>query len=132
MRVRPSFEISSPQELQRALDAWTLLAQAELVRARRAGHPLPPVLRSGVRYRREQPGREQWQTPVQTLQKQHGDCEDLATWRAAELRLAGVNSARVRVKRGGNRLWHIYVTYERNGQRVVEDPSKALGMKGDA
>jgi hypothetical protein len=131
LRANPTFEIGSVGELQSALNAWAGLAGEVLEDVARRGKPLPPLFESGVVYRREKPGREVWQTPAQTYRKLAGDCEDLATWRVAELRRAGY-PAKVRVKRGGFRLWHIYVRYFDGTRWVDEDPSKLLGMKGPA
>lgn len=50
---------------------------------------IPPLYLSGVRYREEPPGHEDWIDAPGVLQQGHADCEDLAAWRAAELRVAG-------------------------------------------
>ena len=84
----------------------------------------PPLYRAGVRYKREQPGKEQWQTAREVYRAGFGDCEDLAAWRAAELRLKG-EAARAVVVRVGPRQFHAIVK-RANGQ--YEDPSRKLGM----
>lgn len=86
---------------------------------------VPPLYKSGVRYRREQPGREQWLTIPEVLDEGFGDCEDLAAWRAAEIRLKGL-PAFVRVVRSGRRSFHAIV---QRPDGTIEDPSKVLGMK---
>lgn len=86
---------------------------------------VPPLYRSGVRYRREPRGQERWQLPWQTFEAGHGDCEDLAVWRAAELRLAGYG-ARPVVYRTGPRTLHVVVWRDDRGD--IEDPSRLLGM----
>jgi len=92
-----------------------------------AGRPIPPLYESGVRYALEPRG-ERWLDCVRVLELGRGDCEDLATWRAAELRLGGdpgavcMFSAR---PRGSGRLIHIIV---QRGDGTLEDPSRALGM----
>jgi hypothetical protein len=53
-----------------------------------------------------------------------GDCEDLATWRAAELRAVG-EPARVIVYRSAPSVLHAVV---RRGDGRIEDPSRRLGM----
>src|ERR1700691_192400 len=50
-------------------------------------HPHTPHLyESGVRYHVEPPGLEEWQDVPTTLERLWGDCEDLACYRAANLR----------------------------------------------
>lgn len=85
---------------------------------------LPKIYESGVRYRREGTGKEQWQTIEQMLETRYGDCEDLAAWRCAELRMLGIRAVPWFSKRG--KTWHVYVRYP-NGK--TEDPSERLGMK---
>jgi len=113
----------------------TQTAEAEallegLVRANMAAlrrHPLPSVYAAGVRYAREPRGQERWQLAPEVARRKRGDCEDLAAWRAAELRVAGERGARVAVVRTGRRLLHAVV---RRASGQLEDPSARLGMKG--
>ena len=111
----PPFE--SRADIQAALDALTALARYQL-RTRR----LPPLYSAGVIYQREKPTvagtPERWQTPLGTLSRGQGDCEDLATWRAAE---TGGRAVPVKVSSG----WHIIVI---NRDGSTEDPSRRLGM----
>lgn len=86
---------------------------------------LPALYESGVRYRREPQGRERWQLAPHTYHFGYGDCEDLSTWRAAELRVAGY-AARPVVYRSGPRTLHVVVVTPWG----VEDPSRVLGMRG--
>lgn len=92
-------------------------------------HPGTPALyASGVRYRREPPGREEWEPIPVVLTKGWGDCEDLASWRAAELRVTGEDPhARVHVYQSAPTTWHVVV---RRGDGSIEDPSRKLGMRG--
>jgi len=111
--------------LDAALEGLTELAQAELTDPQIAGG-WPTLYTSGVRYEREH-GTERWQTPSQTIAAGRGDCEDLGTWRAAELRVSGEDpTARARVIRSGPRTWHVVV--DREGGAYIEDPSTILGM----
>ena len=56
-----------------------------------------------------------------------GDCEDLAAWRAAELRKSGEDPrAHVAVYQSGPRRYHAIVG---RGDGTTEDPSRKLGMK---
>jgi len=96
-------------------------------------HSAPPLYRAGVRYRRERRGtngrrKEEWLTAPVLLQRGHGDCEDLACYRVAELQAAGDTQAKPRLTRHG-RTWHVTVL---RGDGRIEDPSKRLGMRGTA
>lgn len=111
-----------------------------LIRTRR----LPPLAESGVRYATEREDLyspkpvEDWLLADVLLQRRYGDCEDLAAYRCAELRLRGVN-AHPQISRKGN-IWHVTVAVypgkpSRNSVGAVvrrEDPSRALGMGATA
>ncbi len=86
-------------------------------------NPRPPLYEAGVRYTRHDPS-ERWQLPSETAARGGGDCEDLASWRCAELRLRG-ESCRVVVKRTGPRVLHAVVERDDGS---IEDPSRRLGM----
>jgi hypothetical protein len=88
-------------------------------------HP-PKLYTSGVRYRAEQPGRERWLRVDEVLKLGYGDCEDLATWRAAELRLFLGVPARAGAYRSGKKRFHSIVIYP---DGTIEDPSRRLGMR---
>lgn len=85
---------------------------------------VPSLYGSGVRYRSEPDGEENWQTAAETLSRGFGDCEDLAAWRVAELQEQGV-AARVRVLVMRPGLWHVVVEHP---EGWIEDPSAFLGM----
>jgi hypothetical protein len=104
--------------LRLALAGLTAMNQALKARG---GVPL--LYSSGVRYRRESPDR--WQTCDIVLDKGFGDCEDLAAWRAAELRQRGEN-AHADVYKAGPRQWHAIVVH---ADGAIEDPSRRLGMR---
>lgn len=96
--------------------------------ARQAGTPVPPLYSSGVRYQRERPGQEQWQSAAELLSNGVGDCEDLASYRAAELRCEG-EPATVLVVRTERGTFHAIV---RRQDGTTEDPSRILlEMAGD-
>lgn len=86
---------------------------------------LPDVYESGVRYRRETAGRERWQNAAECLALGYGDCEDLACWRAAWLRVHEAEPARAIPVPGGPRTIHIVV---QRADGSIEDPSADLGM----
>lgn len=87
---------------------------------------LPPLYGAGVRYEREA-GTEIWKPAPRVFSDRFGDCEDLAAWRAAELRLAGEDARAIATRlHSGSRVWHA-VVQRANGD--IEDPSLALGMK---
>jgi hypothetical protein len=86
--------------------------------------PLPPLYESGVVYKDEP--RDVWRHAVDVLGEKWGDCEDLAAYRAAELRVSGEDpDAAVTVYQSGPGRYHAVVA--RSGG-VLEDPSRALGM----
>lgn len=85
----------------------------------------PPLYSAGVVYRTEP--REVWRHVADVYTEGWGDCEDLAAWRAAELRVSGQDpDARVGTYRSGRRRYHAVVVL---GDGSIEDPSRRLGMK---
>lgn len=100
-------------------------------------HPEAPLLyKSGVRYMEEPAGQEEWQDIPTTLRLGIGDCEDLATWRAAELNvrygIAARPFFREQRRKDGSYLYHILVRWpptREHPQGFVEDPSRILGMR---
>jgi len=111
--------------LMAAMEGLCHLNYVLLSRARLSGNPLPPLYRSGVRYKREQPGRERWLNVFELYEAGVGDCEDLAAARVAELRMAGI-PALPWVKRTGARKYHAQVA---RPDDTIEDPSLILGMR---
>lgn len=110
--------LSGAMSIQRALDRLTAWNRGYLTAHKRT----PSLLAAGVRYRREPWGEERWQTIPEVLAAGAGDCEDLATWLAAEI---GGRAFPVRTRAG----WHI-LTRATNG--AILDPSRTLGMGGEA
>jgi len=120
---------SLPREEQKAILRLNLEA---LVRANRAyleAHPDTPALYSaGVRYEKEPRGRDNWQNIPRTIALRSGDCEDLASWRVAELQQAGELTAHPDVlvyELPGEVDFHIVA---RRADGSIEDPSRRLGM----
>jgi len=92
----------------------------------------PKLYESGIVYKREPAGRENWQDIGTNLKELEADCEDLACHRAAELYVFG-HDKRVRpylVYRtfGKATLYHVKV---KHGNGTLEDPSAKLGMGKD-
>lgn len=119
--LRAAIKADGIEELEALLEGLVRLNLTQLRRGM-----VPPLYQSGVRYQREKRGREDWQTAAEAYARKHADCEDLAAWRAADLRLAGIR-ARAVVYQAGPGLKHVIVQYP-DGTR--EDPSKRLGMQG--
>lgn len=116
---------SKQASIQAALDALVQLDEDYL--ARNPG--TPSLYQSGVRWQRETPthgghNEERFLTIPFILSLGWGDCDDLAAWRAAELRRDGDQTARAVVYAARPGLWHV-VTQSSAG---IEDPSRVLGM----
>ena len=122
MTLVAQIPISSVAELHGALEAHVRRAVRDL-----RDHPrLPPIYRSGVRYEIERPGRERWLLPSEVAALGRGDCEDLATWAAAQHRITGSDpAARVVTYQSAPNIRHAVV---RRGSGKIEDPSRRLGM----
>jgi hypothetical protein len=91
---------------------------------------VPPLYGAGVVYRREPDGQDDWKHCERVFRDRCGDCEDLAAYRAAELRVQlGEPAEAIPVRAGrthsGGELWHAVV---RRADGTIEDPSRALGM----
>ncbi len=94
-----------------------------------SGDGYPPLYASGIVYRREVPGREDWQSADRLLAGGEGDCEDLAAYRTAELRLAGEPARVAIVPTRGGTMYHAVV---RRANGEIEDPSRILiGQEAD-
>ena len=118
-----------------------------------AQHPGFPLLyRSGVVYRREPT--EEWLDAGQVIDRGEGDCEDLASWRAAELVARGWKALRpgdggyalakrlqldtleahpflrTRQLPGKRKLYHCVTRYRVGPHWYRDDPSARLGMYG--
>ena len=120
-------------------------------------YPFPPLYQSGVYYKEDKPGEENWKDCWAVLADGHGDCDRLVAWRVAELRVAGYKADPVikwkqvpkevmighgypahMVPPDGIQMVHVCVglpgwqryaeAYEDNP--LIEDPSKRLGMGG--
>jgi len=106
----------------------TSLAIANRIILKNASIPL--IYDSGVRYRPEpvQWPFERFDNAATCFARGWGDCDDLASWRCAELLNQG-EKANIIVSwkpAEGGRLYHITV---RRANGAKEDPSARLGMK---
>jgi hypothetical protein len=118
--------------LEIMLDALTKMNVAIL----RTSPQIPNLYESGVKYRRESIGQEDWCDIPEIIRLGFADCEDLACWRAAELQVRfGEPRARAIVRGprklpGGVMMYHIQTLRPdaRQKKDMLEDPSKRLGM----
>ena len=122
------------------------------------GYPIPPLYASGVRYKEDPPGQENWKDCLAVLADGYGDCDRLCAWRTAELRVWGSAAEPLikwrqipkdmMVKLGhpassvppdGISMVHVCVglpgwqqlAHMGEDNPLVEDPSKRLGMGGN-
>ena len=109
-----------PELLSAALKG---LVAVDRVQMRR--RDFPALYESGVRYRREPRGSEIWQTAEDMLKTGIADCEDIASYRAAELQLRG-ELATAHVIKSAPHRYHAVVL---RGDGTIEYPSLLLGMK---
>lgn len=131
--LRVGYKVAGPEEFSRQNRKLLYFLEA-LTRCNvlwLESHPKTSMLySSGVRYRPESTT-EAWLDIPHVLELKFGDCEDLAAWRCAELRVRGVN-ARPNLKwynrpDQGITLYHVQVRFPDGS---IEDPSAKLGMKG--
>jgi hypothetical protein len=117
-----------PEALEAVAEGLVGLDEFYLAHADDAGIELPPLYESGIVYRREPRGREWWESAADILGlvvDRSGDCEDLAAYRAAELRYFEDEMAIVRVLRTSRGTFHAVVERE-DGE--IEDPSRIVVM----
>jgi len=112
---------ASPEVLEAFLEGMVALNTA-IIRT----ESLPSVY-DVARYKREPRGRENWLHAALVAKRGTGDCEDLAAYRAAELRVFDGEPARVAVVRTGTRTLHAVV---QRADGTHEDVARALGMRG--
>lgn len=137
LRAAIVLPLRGPAGLQLALDVLTDLNALTLAHNDR----IPPIYASGVRYARESAlmgdglevaaldprsgtVEERFSHLARVLEIGAGDCDDLASWRAAELRVRhGIDARATPVPSDGG--YHVVVRYP-DGR--IEDPSAILGM----
>lgn len=86
---------------------------------------LAPLYSSGIVYRREPPGEDDWLNVIELYRNGFGDCEDLACARASELIRAGVDCRAIAYHTRG-RKYHAVVEY---ADGTIEDPSRIIVTK---
>ena len=85
------------------------------------------AIKRGVKWREEPPGHESFDHAKKVANRGWGDCDDLAPYRAADLRVTGRDpEARAEVFKTGPTRWHAVVV---RGNGNVEDPSQTAGMR---
>lgn len=112
-----------PITLEAVAEGLVALDYMLMVAAANRGREVPLLYDSGIVYRREPAGREWWETVIDLLREGEGDCEDLAAYRAAELRYREGIPARVRIYRTQRRTFHAIVQHP---DGTLEDPSRIL------
>jgi len=118
----------TPASLDEALEVLVRLNELLMRAWQRQGRVVPSVydlaVLQGFRYKPEPPGREWWQTFVDNMATNEGDCEDIACHQAAYYRVNGL-PADAATKKTGRRIYHA-ITRHVGGQ--IEDPSLPLGL----
>lgn len=99
-------------------------------------HPDTPLIyQSGIEYKipeQYEGGIEHFRDIGRIIDNGGGDCDNVACWRAAELREMGIDARPFitwRKRADGGTTYHVVVLY---GNGTHEDPSLLLGMGGDA
>lgn len=115
-----------PRLLEAAAEGLVQTNVALMEMASEHGVELPPLYESGIVYRPEPSGREWWETAhdlLDVVPDRSGDCEDLAAYRAAELRFYHGEDARVAIVTTPRGSFHAIVEHE-DGE--LEDPSRMV------
>jgi hypothetical protein len=116
-----------PEAIEAVAEGLVRLNEWMFERADIAGVESPSLYDSGIRYRREPQGREWWESAADAhgvATDRSGDCEDLAAYRCAELRVYEDDpDAMVRVIRTRRGSFHAIV---QRGDGSYEDPSRIL------
>lgn len=127
MRVNvaiPEAHVTKPV-LDAALESVTRLNE-QLLQEGKAPTFQEALKTKGIQWKPEPPGQEHFDHAGIVAHRGHGDCDDLAPWEAASLRVTGTDpGAKAVVVRSGPHMWHAIV--ERSDGSHA-DPSKAAGM----
>lgn len=127
MRIRIAVpeEHVNPAVIDAALEAVTRLDESLI----RSGHSptASELVRQGARWQPEPPGDEHFDHGGTIAARGHGDCDDWAPLRCAELRATGEDPGAVaRVLKSGDTTYHAIV---QRSDGSIDDPSVAAGMK---
>ena len=79
----------SRESIRAALEGLCALNFQVMRQANELGGGFPPLYDSGIVYRKERHGYEDWQNAIELLRAGRGDCEELAGYRVGELRCEG-------------------------------------------
>lgn len=107
--------------LECAAESLVALNYMMMQKAIDLGGGFPRLYDSGIVYRREV-NAESWQNATELLRSGEGDCEDLAAYRAAELRMEG-EPARLVIEKTRRGSYHAVVL---RADGTIEDPSRIL------
>lgn len=117
-----------PEAIEALAEGLVQLNEFYMEHALDNGIELPALYESGIVYRREPKGREWWEAASDILglvDERSGDCEDLAAYRVAELRVFEGEDAVLRVIRTDRGTFHAVVE---RGNGEIEDPSRIAVM----
>lgn len=120
--------VSTEEDRETLQDCLEILVRRDM-RYLRANPATPELFRAGIPYVAEPRGQERWQDVPSTMKRGQADCEDVACWRVAELRLRGIPAEPHIVWRtmpDGMVLYHVLVKMP---DGTTEDPSRILGMR---
>lgn len=130
MRVRLAVpedldEDTKQAALNAALESVTQ-ANTGLIAARRVPIFERALKERGIKWQPEPPGDEHFDLATTVYRRRHGDCDDLAPYQAASLRVTGRDpEAQAVVYRSGPDRYHAVVL---RGDGSVDDPSRRAGM----
>jgi len=127
MRAAVIFQLDKVERPQRVLEVWFEALTLTNVSFLRANPSAPNLYQSGVVYQ-EEGSPEIWRDIPTVLEHGWGDCDDLACWLAAELRVRHRRRAVVSCRKQRTPgLWHALVQDIDTG--ATYDPSRRLGMR---
>lgn len=116
-----------PEAIEALCEGLVLLNCVLFESAAEQGVLMPSLYDTHVKYRRERPGREFWETARDVLgvaNDGEGDCEDLANYMSAWYRVFGDDEdARTVILRTSRGTFHAVV---QRGDGSLEDPSRIL------
>ena len=109
--------------LDAALEGVTRLDEALI---REGAVPPFDKVKHRLRWKPEPPGEEHFDHAGVVLRRGWGDCDDMGPYKAASLRVTGVDpGARAAVRKSGPKRWHVVV---KRSDGSIDDPSIETGM----